>query len=176
MVPLIWVPDQLVVTRPRLSIEPVALATFIAQLKIPSPLPDAATQRTVSAAIPRSIQIRSAMAPASSAGTGAPRPIGPVRPVDGASISTQRSLNEIPLVGAHDVLRHPHKMAGRGAAGLVGEGQKHSVPADGALFGGVALGAPRSHEPGTRRRALLRRPSHGAGRLQLEADYSRGDR
>jgi hypothetical protein len=92
---------------------------------------------------------------ASSSGT--PRPIGAIRPVDGPTIATQRSLDEIPLVGAHDVLRHPHKMAGKSATGLIGQRKKHSVAADGALLGGVTLSAPGPLEAGTRHRILRRR-------------------
>jgi hypothetical protein len=33
-------------------------------------------------------------------------------------------------------------VTGRSIAVLVGEGEKHSIPADGAVLGGIALGAP----------------------------------
>ena len=110
------------------------------------------------------------------ASAGAPCPVGAIRPVDGAPFGAQRSLHEIPLVGAYHVLWHPHKVTGRSIAVLIGEGEKHSIPADGAVLGGIALGAPGAQERGVRHRTLRRRHSRCAGCLQLEARYGHSDR
>ncbi len=111
---------------------------------------------------------------ASSSGT--PRPIGAIRPVDGRTIATQRSLDEIPLVGAHDVLRHPHKMAGRSATvSLVSVRNTPLLLMEHCLVG-VTMSAPSPLEAGTRHRILRRRYGQGAGRLQIESHQGRSDR
>src|ERR1700690_2685009 len=59
-------------------------------------------------------------------------------------------------------------MTGRGASALIGEVEKHSVAANGTVFGGVSLSTPCTQESGSRAGILRGRHSQSARRLQLE--------
>src|SRR5450432_2282462 len=69
-------------------------------------------------------------------------------------------------------------MTGRGAATLIGEVEKHSVAANGTVFGGVSLSTPCTQKSGSRAGILRRRHSRRARRLQFEnhSGYRDGER
>jgi hypothetical protein len=114
------------------------LPRLILQRQIPAMLLNRARQRTIPIRIPVPIQIRAA--PPTPAAVPAPSPERPIRPVDLASISTQRARDELP--SRRDNLVRSLKITDRRIPVLIGQVQKNPIVADRSLFHGIPLSAP----------------------------------